>query len=61
MLKIVLIRPGSTDLNEQGRIKGTLDVPLSNTKAEPMHLLGKSSDGYSPRLLALGKKCLGSA
>src|SRR5262245_38995032 len=29
MLRILLIRPGSTDLDEQGRIKGTLDVPLS--------------------------------
>jgi len=29
MLRIVLIRPGSTDFDEQGRIKGTLDVPLS--------------------------------
>jgi len=29
MLKIVLIRPGSTDFDEQGRIKGCLDVPLN--------------------------------
>ena len=29
MLRIVLVRPGSTDFDEQGRIKGTLDVPLS--------------------------------
>ncbi len=29
MLKIILIRPGSTDLDEQGRITGTLDVPLN--------------------------------
>lgn len=29
MVKIVLIRPGSTDYDEQGRIQGTLDVPLS--------------------------------
>lgn len=29
MLKILLLRPGSTDLDEQGRMKGTLDVPLS--------------------------------
>jgi len=30
MLRIVLIRPGSTDFDEQGRIKGTLDMPLSD-------------------------------
>jgi probable phosphoglycerate mutase len=34
MLQVVLIRPGSTDLDEQGRIKGTLDVPLSCQGAE---------------------------
>jgi len=29
MLHILLIRPGSTDFDEQGRIKGILDVPLN--------------------------------
>lgn len=29
MVKIVLIRPGSTEYDEQGRIQGTLDIPLS--------------------------------
>lgn len=29
MVKFVLIRPGSTDYNAQGRILGTLDMPLS--------------------------------
>jgi broad specificity phosphatase PhoE len=29
MIKFVLIRPGATDYNAQGRIQGTLDVPLS--------------------------------
>ncbi len=29
MLRIVLIRPGSTDFDDQGRIKGTLDIPLN--------------------------------
>ena len=29
MVRIILIRPGSTDFDEQGRIKGTLDIPLS--------------------------------
>jgi broad specificity phosphatase PhoE len=31
MLRIVLIRPGSTDFDEQGRIKGTLDIPLNDS------------------------------
>ena len=29
MLQIVLIRPGATDFDQQGRIQGTLDIPLS--------------------------------
>lgn len=29
MVQIVLIRPGSTEYDEQGRIQGTLDIPLS--------------------------------
>ncbi len=29
MLQIVLIRPGTTDFDEQGRIQGTLDIPLN--------------------------------
>jgi probable phosphoglycerate mutase len=28
MLRIVLIRPGCTDFDQQGRMKGTLDIPL---------------------------------
>ncbi len=30
MLKIILIRPGSTEYDQQGRIQGTLDVPLND-------------------------------
>ena len=29
MVQYLIIRPGSTDFDEQGRIKGTLDIPLS--------------------------------
>jgi phosphoserine phosphatase len=29
MLRIYLIRPGSTDFDQQGRIKGTLDIPMN--------------------------------
>ena len=29
MVRVVLIRPGSTDFDGQGRIKGTLDIPLN--------------------------------
>lgn len=30
MVQIVLIRPGSTSFDEQGRMKGCLDIPLSD-------------------------------
>ena len=30
MLKIVLVHPGATDLDDQGRIKGALDIPLNS-------------------------------
>lgn len=34
MLHILLVRPGSTSLDEDGRIKGSLDIPLSSSGAE---------------------------
>jgi broad specificity phosphatase PhoE len=33
MVQIVLIRPGATEFDEQGRIVGTLDIPLSEQGA----------------------------
>jgi hypothetical protein len=36
--------------------KGSLDLPLSNVKAQPMHLLGGTAGGYSLRLLPLTDK-----
>jgi probable phosphoglycerate mutase len=33
MLRIFLIRPGSTDFDDQRRIKGTLDIPLNENGA----------------------------
>ena len=29
MLRILLVRPGATDFDVQGRIKGCMDMPLS--------------------------------
>lgn len=34
MLSVVLVRSGSTEFDEQGRIKGTLDLPLSQLGCE---------------------------
>jgi probable phosphoglycerate mutase len=33
MVRLVLIRPGTTDFDDQGRIKGNLDIPLNATGA----------------------------
>lgn len=42
MLTVILIRPGSTDFDEQGRIQGTLDVPLNEQgSAEVVRLAGE--------------------
>ena len=34
MLQLILLRPGSTDFDEQGRITGRLDIPLSELGKE---------------------------
>lgn len=39
MVQIVLIRPGSTDYDEQGRIQGNLDIPLSQQGADEVKRL----------------------
>lgn len=37
MTRIILVRPGSTDFDEQGRIQGTLDVPLNHQGNDQAH------------------------
>ena len=39
MVQIVLIRPGSTDFDAQGRIQGTLDIPLSEQGSAEVSLV----------------------
>jgi phosphoserine phosphatase len=39
MVQIVLIRPGSTDYDDQGRIQGTLDIPLNQQGTEEVQRL----------------------
>ncbi len=41
MVQIVLIRPGSTNYDEQGRIQGTLDIPLSPQGSANVQQLGE--------------------
>lgn len=37
MIKIALVRPGATSFDEQGRIKGCLDIPLSECGKRQAH------------------------
>jgi len=39
MVQIVLIRPGSTDYDDQGRIQGTLDIPLNEQGTQEVQRL----------------------
>jgi broad specificity phosphatase PhoE len=42
MLTVVLVRPGCTDYDQQGRIQGTLDIPLNEQgKQEVAKLVGE--------------------
>lgn len=45
MLQIVLIRPGATDYDQQGRIQGVLDVPLSSDGASEVARVGAELAG----------------
>jgi broad specificity phosphatase PhoE len=40
--QIILVRPGTTDLDEQGRITGSLDIPLSLAGEEQVRALAES-------------------
>jgi probable phosphoglycerate mutase len=44
--KILLIRPGATEFDEQGRIIGTLDIPLSELGIEQAERLACESTDY---------------
>lgn len=39
MFEILLIRPGSTDYDQQGRVQGTLDVPLSEAGRDEVNAI----------------------
>ena len=47
MLKIILIRPGASDFVDQGRIQGTLDVPLNEHGKAEVARLTKELAGHS--------------
>ncbi len=43
MLEVLLIRPGATTFDEDGRIKGSLDIPLSPQESNKQRLLRRAS------------------
>jgi phosphoserine phosphatase len=47
MLKIILIRPGASDFVDQGRIQGTLDVPLNEHGIAEVARLTSELAGHS--------------
>ncbi|GAB5405931.1 MAG: histidine phosphatase family protein [Aureliella sp.] len=46
MLEVLLIRPGSTTFDEEGRIKGALDIPLSDRGEQQADELASSLSDY---------------
>lgn len=42
MIEVLLIRPGSTTFDEEGRIKGALDIPLSHRGTQQATLLASN-------------------
>src|ERR1041384_7578731 len=59
MVHIVLIRPGSTDFDTQGRIQGTLDIPLSEQGQAEAQQLGEQLRGQG--ISAVYSSCCKSA
>ncbi len=45
MLEVLLIRPGATTFDEDGRIKGSLDIPLSPQGIQQAEAAAKSLSG----------------
>lgn len=45
MLEVLIIRPGSTNFDEEGRIKGSLDIPISDQGKRQAERLAESLQG----------------
>src|SRR5262245_27831342 len=58
MVQFLLVRPGSTDFDEQGRIKGTLDIPLSDAgKSQVGNIIAQLHDTPIHVLYASPTRC----
>ena len=48
---VLLIRPGSTDFDQQGRIKGSLDMPLSEEGHQQVESLSSVIADFRPKVI----------
>jgi broad specificity phosphatase PhoE len=48
---VLLIRPGSTEFDNQGRIKGSLDMPMSDEGFRQVELISDAVASFRPRLI----------
>jgi broad specificity phosphatase PhoE len=49
--RVLLIRPGATDLDDQGRIKGSLDMPMSERGRQQVDLLTEQLGHFHVRTI----------
>ncbi|MEM9828489.1 MAG: histidine phosphatase family protein [Planctomycetota bacterium] len=49
--RILLMRPGSTDMDQQGRIKGSLDMPLSDFGRQQVDQMAQQVRQWVPRTI----------
>ena len=55
MFKMILIRPGSTDFDSQGRIQGNLDVPLNSKGTAEVADLARELSNHSVDVIYAAK------
>ena len=48
---VLLIRPGATDFDIQGRIKGSLDMPMSEEGHQQVELLVADVESFQPKVI----------
>jgi phosphoserine phosphatase len=51
MLQLILVRPGVTDYDQQARIQGTLDIPLSDAGRKEATQTAEAIRRYAPKAL----------
>lgn len=54
MLRIILVTPGATEYDRQGRIQGTLDIPLSEDGRQEVESVCEQLSGQKPEAVYHG-------